>query len=351
MALEDFQHNPTYDRFGNLHSSQYEANVANHSGNFTGTTTSNGMQDFFDNMRTLKAAEDSAKMAAQSAQFAREADAERKGLYNQINKLNDEGAGLSLKNEFDRAISILTQAISLGNSAVAQSGSSYVWRGRCYYAKKDYNKALDDFNTAAFSLTQEAFDKMLNPPDIYIVSAIFLFRAFIFEEKGDKNKAIADLKTAADWDWYAQAVAKEFPKKQIEDDHIKALQSLKNRGVEYTPQIPQVPFYWSDTKPKDTSFSKISTASIISADDYLNRAIDNQKNKEYDKAITNYTKVIELGGKYVGESYTSRGYVYLLTGDKEKALADIKLGADYGDETAVDMLKQIGIAYTPVKRA
>ena len=68
------------------------------------------------------------------------------------------------------------------------------------------------------------------------------------------------------------------------------------------------------------------------AETYYNRGLVHSKNGELDKAIENYTKVIELKPDYA-EAYYNRGGVFLRLGEREKARADMAIARNLGCDT------------------
>lgn len=64
-----------------------------------------------------------------------------------------------------------------------------------------------------------------------------------------------------------------------------------------------------------------SCAQKPSAKDFFNRAESQMKNQNWDSAIINYSKAIELDDKFA-DSYFGRGLTYLLLKDFEKSIAD-----------------------------
>jgi tetratricopeptide (TPR) repeat protein len=71
---------------------------------------------------------------------------------------------------------------------------------------------------------------------------------------------------------------------------------------------------------------------------YFNLGISQGEIGQYEKAISSIEKVIEMNsGK--GLYYYGRGRVYLLSGDKVKAVEDFKRAAELGNRDAQDYLK------------
>ena len=342
---------------GKIYSSEGEANtqmgnvVLDNTGSSSFSSYSKA-PDIVDKYRAEKAAEDKAKLAAESAALGAAASLEIKQRFAEAEKIVEQGRELCLKGAFDEAIATLNRTINGKNIAV--ESSAFAWRGRCYFEKGDYAKAFDDINTVIFALSPNALkEHHLFAPERNLIPSIFVMRAFLYEKKGDNNKAIADFKTAANWDWYNQATSREHGY-EYADDNIQALKALKNRGVEYTPQLPQIPKEWEQYRPKASSFSKYSTANIGVSDakkaaEYIEIVMKTYEN-DPNKAIEYANKVIEIGGEYLADAYSFRATSYLVLGQQDKAIDSFKLAADYGDENSIQILGKIGVNYTPTPR-
>ena len=342
---------------GKIYSSEGEANtqmgnvVLDNTGSSSFSSYSKA-PDIVDKYRAEKAAEDKAKLAAESAALGAAASLEIKQRFAEAEKIVEQGRELCLKGAFDEAIATLNRTINGKNIAV--ESSAFAWRGRCYFEKGDYAKAFDDINTVIFALSPNALkEHHLFAPERNLIPSIFVMRAFLYEKKGDNNKAIADFKTAANWDWYNQATSREHGY-EYADDNIQALKALKNRGVEYTPQLPQIPKEWEQYRPKASSFSKYSTADIgvsnaKKAAEYIEIVMKTYEN-DPNKAIEYANKIIEIGGEYLADAYSFRATSYLVLGQQDKAIDSFKLAADYGDENSIQILGEIGVNYTPTPR-
>ena len=73
------------------------------------------------------------------------------------------------------------------------------------------------------------------------------------------------------------------------------------------------------------------------AETYYNRGLAHSKNGEFDKAIADYTKAIELKPDYA-DAYYRRSKAWLHLGEIEKAKADMKTASEIGinSRTALD---------------
>ena len=66
-----------------------------------------------------------------------------------------------------------------------------------------------------------------------------------------------------------------------------------------------------------------------SATDWFKRATAKYELKDYQGAIADYTKAIELNPDYA-QAYNKRGFAYLMLGPKSKAQADFKRAIELG---------------------
>jgi tetratricopeptide (TPR) repeat protein len=73
------------------------------------------------------------------------------------------------------------------------------------------------------------------------------------------------------------------------------------------------------------------------AEAYFNRGVDLQKKGDYDRAIANYSKAIEINPR-LAEVYTNRGFAYLLKGQYDKAIAD--------SNKAIELNPRLATAYS-----
>ena len=74
---------------------------------------------------------------------------------------------------------------------------------------------------------------------------------------------------------------------------------------------------------------------------YHTRGLEHSRNGDYELAIKNYTKAIELKPDYA-DAYYNRGGAYLRLGKREKAKSDIATARDLGmsDIIALDEILQ-----------
>ena len=105
--------------------------------------------------------------------------------------------------DWDNAIKQLTVALSVAkpNKAALDPATIYFYRGNTYYYKKEYDRAIADFNQAL----------ILNPKS----AEAFNNRGIAYELKGDKVKAIESYRQALAVAQYPQV--KEFAQRKLKE--------------------------------------------------------------------------------------------------------------------------------------
>jgi len=319
---------------------------------------------FSDRNTAQNHADDQAKFNVELAKLSEESSAAIRKAFNDQKERLKEGKRLCEEGKLDEAIAVLNQipanSVRLSSGKPLQYGDYYTWHGRCYLAKKDYKNALNDFNGAVYSISHDTLEEGYLAPNINIIPAIYFWRGSVLELLGDKEKAIDDFKSAVDWGWLNDAVFKEKGFKDVDIWELtEALKKLKSMGVSYTPKIPTVMPYGSEKPKESSSFRKINTDDVTVAsistttqdskksEEYFMASIKASDNGNFDEALNNINRAIEIGGIDNSETYGHRGMVYMFMKEYEKAISDFKIAADYGDENSIDMLKKMNVAYTP----
>ncbi|MFM6131974.1 MAG: tetratricopeptide repeat protein [Sphaerospermopsis kisseleviana] len=156
-------------------------------------------------------------------------------------------------------------------------------RATVYVKLAEYEKALDDFNTA--------IDRNPNLANGYIG------RAAIYIQQGELHKALADLN---------ELIIYRDPKHPVANFKLGSINAeLKN----YQDAIQNF------TKVID---NKSQDAANYYADAYYKRGIANLNLKEYQKAVNDFREAIKLDNNYV-EAYYNQGVALAALGDYTKA--------------------------------
>jgi tetratricopeptide (TPR) repeat protein len=164
----------------------------------------------------------------------------------------NRGDAWTHKRDYDRAIADYNEAIRLGPSPRAFSN-----RGIVYFNRKAYDRAIADFTEAI----------RLNPNI-----------AYAFKDRADAYKA----------------------KEAFEDDDYKAKEDLDHAIADYSEAIRL-----------DPNFTQA----------YVTRGRILHGKRDYDRAIADYNHVIRLDPKAV-DVYVNRGSAFYLKGDYDRAIAD-----------------------------
>ena len=172
-----------------------------------------------------------------------------------------------LKKELDRAFEDYSKAIFLNpNDAFA-----YTWRGTIYILKGQNDRAFYDLNQAI----------TIDPKS----GKAYLYRGALYSDIGQNDKAISDLKTACEL-----------------GEEIGCEQLRKTYGI--TARNP-------DASRKEAFL-------------FLKNGLDYSKKKQFDRAIQEFTKAINLEPRYT-TAYYDRGCAYSGKGDHEKAIEDFSI--------------------------
>ena len=187
------------------------------------------------------------------------------------------GAAHLNRRDYDKAIADFNEAIRLD----AGNAHFYDHRGNAYSGKGEYIKAIGDFSDAI-----RLAPKYATP---------YIGRAAVYDKKGEYDKAVADFTEAIRLDpkvadWYAKR-ASVYEKK---GDHDKAIANLAE-ALRLDPKVA----VW-----------------------YLGRGmVYNKKKRDYDKAIADFNEAIRLDAG-MGLAYGGRGQAYAGKGKCIEAIAD-----------------------------
>lgn len=172
--------------------------------------------------------------------------------------------------EYQTAVEDYTTAINIE----PDFGGNYAYRGKVYFILKDYRRALADYDKAI------KIDPNFKPH--------YKDRAEVYEALGEHEKAQADL-AKADKKWY------------YDESNAEESEDSQTSIEELTEMI--------NSNPND-------------ADAYCNRGLVRHKLKEYQKAVKDYTKAIEINPAKK-KFYKCRANSYLRLNDMDKYAEDL----------------------------
>jgi FOG: TPR repeat len=143
------------------------------------------------------------------------------------------GNKLYRQSDYEGAIASYDKAFSYCSQYEYNKRLLYYGRAMAYYKLKDYDNAIDNFSEVI--------------KIGYQTGLAYHFRGVCYEEKGNREQAIADYKKAADWgsiygtdwgrNWYGNL-----------DENI-GKNNLERMGIEYTPETPpEVLKTWEEIK-------------------------------------------------------------------------------------------------------
>jgi tetratricopeptide (TPR) repeat protein len=158
---------------------------------------------------------------------------------------------------------------------------AYVYRGWVYAGKRQYNRAIADFDQA-----------------IRLVPAApvgYNARGLAYSEKGEYDRAIAD---------FDQAI-------RLNPNDIA---SFNNRGFAYIDK--------GEYDRAIADFEQELRLDPKAADAYSGRGAARNGNGEYDRAIADFDQAIKLRPDYAN-AFSRRGLAYGLKGDFDRAMADL----------------------------
>ena len=190
------------------------------------------------------------------------------------------GVSAYAADDWDNAIKQLTEALSVAkpNKPALDPATIYFYRGNAYNYKKEYDRAIADFN--------QAFQ--LNPK----YAELFNNRGIAYNEKKEYDRAIADFN-------------------QFLQLNPKFAEAFNNRGIAYGNK--------GEYDRAIADFNQALQLNPKSAEAFNNRGNAYGYKKEYDRAIADFNQVLLLNPKDA-EAFNNRGIAYELKGDKVKAI-------------------------------
>jgi len=222
----------------------------------------------------------------------------------------NRGAAWGKKNQLDRAVADLNEAISIQPNYLLP----YNARGIAYLQQCSLDQALSDFNHAI----------ELNPTFVQAYNN----RAATFLSKGDADHAVAEATTAIQFDTgYALAYATRAVS-NIKLRQFDLASADIDRALSLNPNLPQalnargeLHASKNQTDEAIADFDLVIQIDPAFASAYANRGFALSRKGDLDRAITDYNQAIQLRPKCAG-AYNGRAKVFILKGELQNALDD-----------------------------
>ena len=214
--------------------------------------------------------------------------------------------------EAEKAIDYLTKAIDINKEMElnSENAENYRERGRAYYAAKNYDKAIDDYDMAI-----ELTPKTLNLDRAFAYNLLGIARV----AKGDaimkKNEtpAIAEDKALDVDDLFRQALS----------DYDQAIKHYNQTRSDYDTMIEE-----------DNELSKVDNnrGNAYLSKGILARRRDDSYNANpfFDQAIKCYDTVIKKKNEFIAVAYCNKGEAYVHKFEWEEAEKYLKTAKDKG---------------------
>jgi tetratricopeptide (TPR) repeat protein len=214
------------------------------------------------------------------------------------------------KNEADKAIADYNKAIELN----PKNEEAYYIRGLAYAGKKDTGRAFDDYNRAI----------ELNPK--YVQA--YLNRSVINLMKGNPEQVISDMCKVIEVNPGVPAAYYIKGAAYANENNMQQAISNYNEAIRLKPDYIEV---YADRALAYAYKDKIDQAKIDpnSPAVYINIGINKLNKADYDLAIADCNKAIEISPKYVN-AYTTRAKIYILGNDFDKAWSDVHKAEELG---------------------
>ena len=181
----------------------------------------------------------------------------------------------------DAKITGCTALIQADQETTKNLSAIYNYRGNAYYAKGDYDRAIQDYDQAI----------RLNPSDI-----LYNARGDAYKKKGDYDHAIQDFK-------------------EVIHLNPNSERAYYDRGDAYI-----------DKDDYDRAIQDFNEAIHLNSNDanaYNDRGVAYHRKGDYDRAIQDYNQAIHLDSNFTS-AYGSRGYAYFAQSNMTAAIADFE---------------------------
>ena len=244
----------------------------------------------------------------------------------------NRGNAYAGKRQYDKAISDFNKALEI-NPRFAEA---YRERGLAYFGKGQFDQWILDSNKAdevdpkaasiftdrgKFCVGKYQYDESISNFNKAIeidprFDEAYNMRGFVYGEKGQYDRASSDLNKALEVD-------------------PRFTEAYNNRGL----------VYWNKGQ-FDSAISDFNKAIEINprpASYYINRGKAYVEKSQYEQAISDYSKALEIDPKLV-EAYTKRGWAYIRKGHYDQAISDFNKALEINSWFAVAYNNR-GIAY------
>ena len=225
------------------------------------------------------------------------------------------------KNEPDKAIADYDKAIELN----PKNEEAYYIRGVAYAGRKDIDRAFDDYNKAI----------ELNPE--YVQA--YLNRGIINMAKGNPEQVIADMVKVIEINpkvpmaYYIKGAA------YANENNMQQAISDYNEAIKIKPDYAEV---YVDRALAYAYKDKIGQAKTDpnSPAAYINIGINKLNKADYDRAIADCNKAMEISPKYAN-AYITRARIYILGNDFDKAWSDVYKAEELGVTISPEFLEEL----------
>jgi tetratricopeptide (TPR) repeat protein len=223
---------------------------------------------------------------------------------------NNRGNANYSKRDYDRAIADYDHAIRLDPKLVF----AYVGRGEAYDSKGDYDRAIADYDQAI----------RLNPE----FAVAYHNRGFAYKNKGDYNRAIADCDQAIRLDpklvFAYVGRGEAYDSKGDYDRAIADYDQAIRVNPEYALAYNDRGFSYKNKGDYDRAIADYDQAIRLDpklANAHAHRGWANYKKGDIGRATADVNEAVRLNPKYAS-ARERRGYIFLASGDAKSALED-----------------------------
>ncbi len=225
--------------------------------------------------------------------------------------------------DYDRAIEDFSAYIH----KYPNSDKGFNERGLSYAKKGEYDRAIPDY-TEAIRLNREPVGPYIN-------------RGSAFEKKGELDKALADFREALS---HGSTTAPEDIKR-VE----RAIDLLRSQQTSPQPDSDEAICRQSNSANALNACSRLidaggggggSGTGARAIRSYFWRAQIHLRNEDYDRAIEDLSKCVQLNPKHVW-ALNDRGSAYEKKGELNKALADFREARNNGSTTASEDINRV----------